>query len=364
VKPRLIVVGPLPPPYHGVTVSTALVLAGRPLQQAFRVEHLDTSDHRGGSNIGRWDPTNIALALRSVWELRRRLRGDRGIVYLPLSQNVPGFLRDSLLIHLAAARGWNVAGHLRGSEMRHFYLRQPRPIRAWIRLTLGRLASVAVLGSALRSVFEGLLPPERIAVVPNGTPDPGVGDLPHDGEGGLYMGNLRRRKGVIEAMEAALLVVREHPSARFTFAGEWESPALERKLRSRARDADGRIQFRAVLTGAAQRSLLASSAFFVFPPVEPEGHPRVVLEALATGLPVVTTDRGAIAETVVDGDCGFVLDDPVPERLADCMLALLRDRALRERMGRRARARYLERFTQETADERLASWLERTASAA
>ena len=82
-----------------------------------------------------------------------------------------------------------------------------------------------------------------------------------------------------------------------------------------------------------------------------------MLEAIAAGLPVVTTRRGAIQETIVDGDSGFVLDDPVPGALADQVLRLLEDSELRARMGERARERYLAEFTQQQADRRLAEWL-------
>jgi glycosyltransferase involved in cell wall biosynthesis len=107
---------------------------------------------------------------------------------------------------------------------------------------------------------------------------------------------------------------------------------------------------------------LLSSSLFLFPPVEPEGHPRVVVEAISAGLPVVTTNRGAIAETVVDGVSGFVLDDPVPEQLAERLILLLEDEELRRRMSAAARARYLEHFTQERADHRLAEWLGKVAA--
>ena len=83
-----------------------------------------------------------------------------------------------------------------------------------------------------------------------------------------------------------------------------------------------------------------------------------MLEAMSAGLPVVTTDRGAIAETVRDGEGGFVLRDPVPEELAERTCRLLEDSALRERMSEAARRRYLEEFTQEHADRRLAEWLD------
>ena len=114
-RERLLVVGPIPPPFHGVSVSTSLVLGNAGLREHFDVEHLDTSDNRPVGRIGGWDLVNVALGLRHSAQFASRLRGRRGLVYLPLSQNRGGFARDAILIHLALRAGWRVAAHLRGS---------------------------------------------------------------------------------------------------------------------------------------------------------------------------------------------------------------------------------------------------------
>jgi glycosyltransferase involved in cell wall biosynthesis len=354
----LIVIGPLPPPYHGVTVSTSLVLANPLLRHRFELVHVDTSDHRAGRNIGRWDVTNMRLALQAVVRLAHALRGGPSIVYLPLSQSTPGVLRDSLFVFAASVRGSKVAAHLRGGEFRDYY-RSAHPImQRWIRATLARVNSIAVMGESLKPVFEGLVPAKRITVVANGTPDfEAKSRVRRDPEHVLFLSHLRRRKGVIQAVEAALLVLARRPSTRFTFAGDWESPELELALRQRVGPVDGRIEFRGLISGAEKDELLRSAAVLLFPPVEPEGHPRVVLEALAAGMPVVATDRGAIGETVVDGSSGFVLDEPDPRLLADRLLRLLTDPSLLERQSRAARNRFLSEFTQDRADRTLADWL-------
>jgi glycosyltransferase involved in cell wall biosynthesis len=360
---RLIVVGPIPPPYHGVAVSTSLILENERLGDRFEVEHLDTTDGRSLRNIGKWDAANIALGLRQAVALTARLRGERGLIYLPLSQGAGGFLRDSLFIHLAHLAGWRVAVHLRGSEFPTFYDGSNALLRGWIRLTMKQIDAAAVMGTSLRTVFAGLVADDKITVVPNGTPDlAGNGEV-KDPEAVIFLSNLRRRKGIVESVEAALHVLRQRPSARFLFVGAWESAELEHAVRERASSAGTAIRFIPATSGQEKHALLLSSSILLFPPVEPEGHPRVVLEGLAAGLPIVTTDRGAIAETVVDGQSGFVLDDASPARLAERLLLLLHDNSLRARMSEAARARYLESFTQEAADRRLADWLKEVAEA-
>ena len=364
MKPRLVVVGPLPPPHHGVAISTSLVVKSDELRRRFRLEHFDTSDHRTLQNVGRWDVRNIAEALGAIGGFTIRLRGVPGIVYLPISQGLPGLTRDTLFIRIASARGWKVVTHLRGSELGDVYRRQPRAVRAWLRRAFDRLDSLAVLGESLRPAVAGLVPAGKVAVVPNGTPDPGLNGKPERTESGLFLGNLLPRKGVLQAFEAAQIVIDRHPSARFVFVGDCPDESLGRQLRLRAQRTGGRISVRPAVTGAEKLKLLASSAFLLFPPVKPEGQPRVVLEAMAAGLPVIATDRGAIAETVVDGECGYVLSDPEPTQLAERVLRLLDDPELRSSMSRAAHSRYLARFTQGAADRALADWLTRVAAGA
>ena len=348
--------GPVPPPTHGVAISTLLTLANPLLNKRFAIEHIDTTDPRSLSNIGAWDVTNVSLGLRHLATLIKRLRGPRGVVYLPVSQNLGGFLRDSLFIHAANLRGWKVSLHLRGGAFRDFYQDSNPALRWWIRFTLRRCASVAVVGDGLRSIFEGLLPADRIAVVPNGTPDVSQNNGSRDPNRVLYMSNLVRDKGIVEAVEAALIVVDHNPSAEVIFAGGWDDESVERAVRELGSKTP-RIKFLPPVSGEEKEELLQSCSVLLFPPSAEEGHPRIVLEAICRGIPLVTTDRGAIQETVTDGESAFVLPDPEPSRLAEYVLRLLDARDLREQMGRAARARYERDYTQEIADRRLADWL-------
>jgi glycosyltransferase involved in cell wall biosynthesis len=76
-----------------------------------------------------------------------------------------------------------------------------------------------------------------------------------------------------------------------------------------------------------------------------EGVPTTVMEAMATGLPVVTTDVGAVREVVAEGITGFVVRPADPQAIADAILRLIRDPSLRKSLGESGRERVLSRFS-------------------
>jgi glycosyltransferase involved in cell wall biosynthesis len=363
-RPQLVVVGPTPPPVHGVTASTRLVLENRLLKNTFEIIHVETSDHRPRTTMERWDASNVIVGLRSALNVARATGPANTVVYLPISENFAAFLRDALVIWVAKTRRARVAAHIRNSTFDRFVLSRRAPGKMIIKATMRRADSVAVLGRAIVPLLEGIVDPAAIAVVPNGTPDVGR-ILPAPGPPTVvFLSNLLRRKGVVEALEACKLALDEVSDAVGVFAGEWESAELEDDVRARSAHYADRIEFPGPVYNEAKERLFARATVLLFPPVSGEGHPRILLEALCRGIPVVTTDRATIRETIDDGRSGFVLPDPEPSALADRLIALLTDTERRRRMADAARSAYEDRFTQDVADRRISDWLHGVWSAA
>ena len=86
---------------------------------------------------------------------------------------------------------------------------------------------------------------------------------------------------------------------------------------------------------------------FVLPTGPGEGIPRVLLEAMAAGLPVVTTRVAGISSLIADGDNGLLVSDPTPDQVGEAIRALIVSPALRQRLIQRgyetARAHTVER---------------------
>lgn len=150
-------------------------------------------------------------------------------------------------------------------------------------------------------------------------------------------------KGQKHLVEAAALVVRQVPDARFIIAGEGElREALERQIKER------HLEKNVMLAGFRPDVLSLHQAFdiFVMSSVT-EGLGTSVLDAMAAAKPVVGTAAGGIPEVVVDGTTGLLVPPRDHEAMAAAIVTLLKDEAMRCRMGEAGLARARERFSAE-----------------
>jgi glycosyltransferase involved in cell wall biosynthesis len=150
-------------------------------------------------------------------------------------------------------------------------------------------------------------------------------------------------KGQRHLVEAAAIVVRRVPDARFVIAGEGElRSALERQIR------EHHLEKHVLLAGFRPDALSVHKAFDVFVMSSvTEGLGTSLLDAMACGRPVVATATGGIPEVVADGETGFLVPPRDPAAMADAVVRLLEDEDLRRRMGNAGLARVRRKFSAE-----------------
>ena len=197
-----------------------------------------------------------------------------------------------------------------------------------------RISIYVSLSSFQRDLLvKGGLPAERIRIIPNFLePDPGVGKGPRAGI--LYVGRLAEEKGIEVLVRAAA----DQPGA-VRVAGD--GPL--RSLVERAATA-GVIEYLGRLDRASVAEELRRSIAVVLPSMWFEGFPITVLEAYATGTPVIASRIGSLAEIVGDGLTGLLAEAHDAEGLANQLQWAAGHAVEMQQMGRRARQQYEERF--------------------
>ena len=353
--PLVVVIGPVPPPAFGVATATELILGSAVLGARFRLAHVDTSDRRGLANMGRLDPVNAYLAVKHELLLLRVLFTQRpGVTYLTLSQAPLAILRDWIFVRTATLFGSQAVVHLRGSGYGSLYERGSAGLRWFMGDVFRQADRVLVLGQSLIPMAHSIDQGVEVDVVPNGCPS--LRFAPRDDGGDqkaplrevLYMGALKRAKGVLDALRVAADVVERVPDARFVLAGEWASDTDRQEAEHFVRDRDlgGHIEFTGTVEVDRKAQLLRSASIYLCAS-HSEGQPWSILEAMSAGVPVVATKTGAIPDTVAEGVTGFVVEVGDVAGLADAVARILSDEALRSAMGHEARRRYAELFTTE-----------------
>jgi len=309
---------------------------------------------RAASLLGAF-PEMTAFSLRAFWTVRRLMRRYRfdilhdnqtlGWGLLPLRHlGVPLVATIHHPITVDRARGFDPPGGF-GARWRAavFY---PIPMQGFVARRLAPIVTVSE-ASRERIAADFGVPAGRIRRVYNGVdcqrfrPRPEVARVPGRV---LWVGNLEdRNKGGRYLLEAA---ARLHPRARLVVATgalaprSWVYGEIERLGLA------GRIDLRLHL-GAEQLAELYASAEVGVCSSLFEGFGFPAAEAMASGLALVAARGGALPEVV--GDAGVLVPVADGAALAEAVNALLDDPARRERLGRAARERVLERFQWERA---------------
>jgi glycosyltransferase involved in cell wall biosynthesis len=155
--------------------------------------------------------------------------------------------------------------------------------------------------------------------------------------------NFHAYKRHIDVVHAAAQLRTRYPQCRFVLVGEDRNGVL-----NQVREEIQRLNLQSdcvLIPGTpAPEDLFAAMDVYVCTS-QTEGFSNVLLEAMASGKPVVATDVGGNRDAVVEGETGFLVPAQAPARVAEAAERLLLDPSLRARMGSRGRARVLERFS-------------------
>jgi len=286
-----------------------------------------------------------------------RLRGLRAVFrLLPYLWRVWGLAGRADVIHLMANSGWSwqlfaapvvwvgwlrgtpVIVNYRGGEARHYLETSAR----WVLPTLARASSLVVPSGFLREVFSDFGVSAR--VIPNiidlDTFRPGESS-PGEGLTLVVTRNLEAIYGLDTAIRAVALARERVPGIRLKIAGSGPLLAELRELADSLGLGDA-VTFMGRLERAEVVALYRDGDAMLNP-ARVDNMPNSVLEALACGLPVISTNVGGVPFIVEDGRTALLVDPDDAAAMAGAILALWDDRALRAGLSERGRtevARY------------------------
>ena len=150
----------------------------------------------------------------------------------------------------------------------------------------------------------------------------------------LFCAGMHRKKGPYEVLDAAPFVVEKYPDTKFIFMGEGVELENLKNFCSEM-ELNSNVKFIGYKEGEEKIIIFKKSHIFVYPSYT-EGFPLVILEAMAAGMPLVTTPVGGLADAVENGKQGLVIESmpPKPEEIAEKIIKLIENPELMIEMSK------------------------------
>ena len=365
----VILVGPLPPPFDGLSTSFQMLVDGVEKQH---LPYTVVSLSGKGKSYGGTASWGRALQyLRILLDYFGKSIFGKKTIYITIAQSCHGFFRDFIMIWFAWLNGHRIICHLNGGNYDNFYEAQPKWMQWLIRKTLLKVDNILVLGKRLRDMynFEPRLK-DKICVVQNGLPfalneavKPKA--LPVDKAKPiriLYLSNLIESKGYLDLLEAVRILMKEYEMPVVChFCGLFLTNKPDDVLVHDAihgqrlfedfvttNNLKKNVAYRGVVSGEEKNRELRDAHFFVLPTnYNNEGQPVSIIEAMAFGNVVVSTDYRAIPDMVIHEKTGFLVPYGQPKVIARVIADTMANPEMYSKISKSALEYFQRHFTRE-----------------
>jgi len=353
---RVLMVGPVPPPFGGIASIMDDLVHSR-LQDDYEIEVFERIPRE------KFPPYARGRTRASLFRLKRFLRffkqlcsGKYSLAHIH-SSDTSEFLGTTVFMLLARVAGAKVVLHIQGGDWKEFYEYHSLLRKLWTRVGLYVPDGIVVVHTEWVDRIKEMYPKANVRVIRNllhdqKPPDPGKVEelrgnlgLSNDNFVVVSVGAVGWRKGTFEILRAIPQVVSEDDTVRFVLVGGESKPGDVGKLKQVIENE--KLGTWVQLAGEVERDkislYLALGDVFLLPSFI-EGMPVSIIEAMRSGLPVISTRVQGIPDVVVDGVTGILIEPGNPSQIAGNVLLLKQNERLRKKMAEAAKRVFYDRF--------------------
>lgn len=274
------------------------------------------------------------------------LRGGGEVVHVHTSSYF-SFWRKSLFLAPAFLFRRSVIVSLHGGGFREFYSNTCGPIgRWWIRTVMRKAACFIVLTDGWKQWVLSVAPEANVYIIPNVCPDSAYSEISRSDNDAakriLFLGRLEKEKGFNDLLLAVARIRNRVPGVRLICGGAGDENEVKNWIRTAG--VGDLVELQGWVSGMAKYECFKHAALLALPSYV-ENLPMVIIEAMAAALPVVATTVGGIPDVIESGKEGLLVQPGNVDELADAIVRLMHDQAMRKSMGCNARQKYEKNYS-------------------
>jgi len=342
-SPKIVMIGTSFETMGGITTVVKGYLDDG-LFERCQIEYLVS--HQDGSHLAKFSRAVICAFQLIALLIRYPIR----IAHLHMSTR-RSFWRKATLATICRVFGVKTILHLHGGRFMRFYGEESGNfVKRCITHVFDRADHIIVLSPQWKQDISAFTSNQNVTVIYNAVRVPESSRRPDPEPRIAFLGRLGRNKGIYDLLQALQRVKTVIPACKLDAAGDGEL----QKARKYADDLGlgESVSIPGWVDSRDRERLLGEAALFVLPSYA-EGLPMSLLEAMATGLPVVTTNVGGIPDVVSDGTEGILIEPGDVPALADAIIRILADPEFGHCLGKRARERIISQFSIDDATGKL-----------
>lgn len=365
---KLLLIGSIPK-YGNTGLAEAFKLLIQGLferGQGFEIVNLTPGkqEAHGGLTLNRFIE-NFGILFSFILKL---LGNDIRTVYFTLSMSRVGFWRDFTIIIFSWLMKCRVIAHLHGGGYKDFYAKRSRLERLFIRLALKKLDCIIVLGELLRDQFCFLSHQTKIVVVRNGLSAKGIKPkekcdffrIPGKAFEIIFLSNMIPSKGYFDLLYACKILKLRGVNFKCRFFGNFlgnETNSFDSKMGGRKKfdevvselGLEREVHYGGFLCESEKIKALENADVLALPTFyNGEGQPIAIIEAMAAGLPILSTNHSGIPEMVINGFNGYLFSPGDWEALAQKIFLLVSSEEKYQKMSKNSFRHYIDCFTPES----------------
>ena len=357
---KVLFILPLPPPVHGSSMVGQYIKDSKLVENAFDTKFVNLSTSLTIKEIGKNPIIKIARYVKIIFKILSALISFRpNTVYLAITAKGIGFYKDLPIALLVKLFGNKLLLHFHNKGVSNY---QHRPLDNSLYKILFKNSKVILLSENLFKDISKYVSKKDVYYCPNGIPviEYSKNDLSLQDKRTpqlLFLSNLIESKGVYILLEALALLKDESVEFHCNLVGgEGDISIDQLSYKIKNLKLENYVTYLGKKYDKEKYDIFQSSDVFIFPTYyDYETFGLVNLEAMMFGLPIISTDEGAISDIIDDGATGFIVEKKNPQILANKLKFLITNPKISKDMGEKGRVKFNKYYTIEIFEKRIAS---------